>query len=90
MTTKTEKAITQLLALSLVLQRMDDADLIANKIGLSMSLQEVVKFIGDAHGLDFMTLARNAIEHLNTVGSQADTADELAAAAIAKAMNKLN
>ncbi len=90
MTTKTEKAITQLLALSLVLQRMDDADLVANKLGLSMSLQEVVKFIGDAHGLDFMVVADKAIAHLNAVADQRDSAEELAEAAILKAMNKLN
>lgn len=90
MSPKTEKALTQLLALALVLQNMDDGDLVSHKLQLSMSLQEVVKFIGDAHGLGFMALARAAIEHLAAVSGQRDDAEDLAAAAIAKAMNKLN
>jgi hypothetical protein len=85
---KTEKALTQLLALSLVLQNIDDEDLVRMKFGLSMSLQEVVKFIGDAHGLDFMALARAAIDHLGVASEQRDDAQDLAAAAIAKAMGR--
>lgn len=49
---KTATALQKLVALSFVLQNMDDKDLVEGKLLISLGLQEVAKFIGDAHGLD--------------------------------------
>lgn len=75
---KTEKGLTQLLALSVAVQNMPDEHLVAHKFGLSMAMQEVVVFLADAHGLDSEALAMSAIEHL---GAAARTASVIAKAA---------
>jgi hypothetical protein len=88
MATRTEDALTRLLAVALVLQSIDDGDLVANKVTLSLSLQEVAKHIGDAHGLDFMSMLEAAADHLREVANSVDTAEDLTAATISKAMKK--
>jgi hypothetical protein len=87
-TTRTEYALTRLLAVALVLQSIDDGDLVANKVTLSLSLQEVAKHIGDAHGLDFMSMVEAAADHLREVANSVDAAEDLTAATISKAMKK--
>ena len=75
---KTEKALTQLLALSLTLRTMPDEVLIEN-------------IIGAAHALEFEALALAAVRHLHAVGEQqtrVDQAEDLTAATIYRAMKK--
>jgi hypothetical protein len=88
MATRTEDALTRLLAVALVLQSIDNGDLVANKVTLSLSLQEVAKHIGDAHGLDFMSMVEAAAAHLREVANGVDAVEDLTAATISKAMKK--
>ncbi len=83
---KTAEGLKKLVALSFLLQNMPDRDLVEDKILLSLALQEVAKFIGDAHQLDWGALAAGAIADIQRAVSENGDAEDIAAAAIRKMM----
>lgn len=83
---KTVMALQKLVALSFLLQNMDDKDLVEDKLSISLAMQEVAKFIGDAHGLDWGALVSGAIEDIGQAMSEGDDAKDAAVTAIRKAM----
>ena len=56
--------------------------------GGARRLQEVAKYIGDAHGLEWADLVEGAIQEIRSKMQGAEDAGDIAAAAIAKMMNK--
>lgn len=83
---KTTEALQKLVALSFLLQNMDDKDLVEDKLSISLAMQEVAKFIGDAHQLDWGALAAGAIADIQRAVSENGDAEDIAAAAIRKMM----
>lgn len=83
---KTATALQKLVALSFLLQNMADKDLVEDKLSISLGLQEVSKFIGDAHGLDWGAIVSGAIEDIGQAMLEGDDAKDVAAATILKAM----
>lgn len=82
---KTREGLRKLVALSLVIQNMPGEDLAKDKLQLSLALQELAKFLGDAHGIAWRELIEEALADMISAIA-GETADEIAAAAIRKAM----
>lgn len=86
--TKTTEGLRKLIALSFILQNMPDQHLVEDKVVLSLGLQEIAKYIGDAHDLDWGELVAAAIAEIHDAMGAKDSAEDVAAAAILKAMGK--
>ncbi len=83
---KTREGLIKLIETSLILQNMTAEDIAKDKTMLSLGLQEVAKYIGDAHGMDWAELVTDALRELTDMWHQNDDANDLADAALLKAM----
>lgn len=85
---KTTEALETLICMSFIMQNMSDSDLVTDKISLSLGLQEIAKYMGDAHGLDWEELVAAAMKEIIAAVDEKDTAQDIANSAILKAMGK--
>ena len=85
---KTAEGLRKLIAVSFILQNMSDSDLVEDKITLSLGLQEIAKYLGDAHGLDWGDLVEASLKEIIAAIDEKDTAQDIATDAILRAMKK--
>lgn len=83
---KTAEGLRKLIAVSFIMQNMSDSDLVTDKISLSLGLQEIAKYLGDAHGLDWEELVAAAMKEIIAAVDEKDSAQDIANSAILKAM----
>lgn len=83
---KTAEGLRKLLALSFILQNKPDQHLVEDKVVLSLGLQEIAKYIGDAHGMDWGELVSAAIAEIRDTTAGNEAAQNIATDAILKAM----
>lgn len=85
---KTAEGVRKLLTLSFILQNMPDQHLVEDKVVLSLSMQEIAKYIGDAHGMAWGELVTAAIAEIRDAMAGNESAKDIATDAILKAMGR--
>ena len=85
---KTAEGVRKLLTLSFILQNMPDQHLVEDKAVLSLGMQEIAKYIGDAHGMDWGELVTAALAEIRDVMAGNESAKDIATDAILKAMGR--
>lgn len=85
---KTAEGLRKLIAVSFIMQNMSGKDLVEDKVTLSLGLQEIAKYLGDAHGLDWGDLVEASLKEIIAAVNENDSAKDLATDAILRAMGK--
>lgn len=85
---KTAEGVRKLLTLSFILQNMPDQHLVEDKVVLSLGMQEIAKYIGDAHGMGWGELVTAAFAEIRDVMAGNESAKDIATDAILKAMGR--